>query len=135
MPAEGAGVMDAVRAYLEAGKSRDFAALRSMHSADPAFSSFSDVPPYGMHDAETTSVLEEMRLAAISDYGYRVSDERVMVRGEMAVAAFTLEQSGMLVDNKTFSGESVTTVSRATFVLVREGTWKVAHMHVSRVPG
>ncbi len=134
MVTEEGAVMDAVRAYLDAGKSRDFAAMRLMHADDSAFSSFADVPPYGMHDAETTSVLAEMRLAAISDYDYRVRDERVISRGDMAVAAFTLEQSGMLVDNKTFSGEHVTTVSRATFALVREGSWKVAHMHVSRVP-
>ena len=35
-------------------------------------------------------------------------------------------QKGMLVDNKAFTGEHIVINGRATFVLVKKPTWKIA---------
>ncbi len=128
-----AGVMQCVSSFFESGKAGDFAAMKELLVDGPEFSCFGDVPPFGMHDAQTTVVLEEMRLSAISDYDYKISEERVSVTGDSAVAAFKLRQTGMLVDNKTFSGKILDTESRATFVLVWRDAWKIVHIHISQV--
>lgn len=133
MDKSSASAMRTVSAFFESGKRGDFTAMRAMLVDGPEFSCFGDVPPFGMHDAQTAVILEEMRLAAISDYNYTISDERVLVTADSAVAAFTLRQTGMLVDNKTFSGKIVSIESRATFALVWQDAWKIVHMHVSQI--
>ena len=44
-----------------------------------------------------------------------------------------LNQKGMLVDNKAFTGEHMAINGRATFVLVKQPTWKIAHIHLSKI--
>lgn len=127
------GVMQSVTSFFESGKNGNFVTMKDTLVDSPEFSCFGDIPPYGMHDAQTTVILEEMRLAAIADYDYAISDERVFIVGDSAIAAFKLRQKGMLVDNKTFSGKIINTESRATFVLVWQNPWKIVHMHISRV--
>lgn len=142
-PPRGAGGMDGdesdvlgtVRAFFEVGRTKDLAALRGLQLDDPAFSSFGDVPPYDLKDYSTTVALEELRFVSISDYSYRIDAPKVSIVGDAAVAAFGLVQSGMLVDNKAFTGKHVTFAGRATFVLVRRGgRWRILHMHMSQVP-
>ncbi len=123
--------MGVVRAYFEAGVTKDARALREIHLDDPRFSSFGDLPPYGLKDYESAMLLEELRFASISDYSYRIRDPKVAVFGGTAVAAFGLLQSGMLVDNKAFTGRQVSMEGRATFVLAMSGGWKIVHKHIS----
>ncbi len=47
--------------------------------------------------------------------------------------AFELIQKGMLVDNKAFTGEHMVITGRATFVLVKQPTWKIVHFHLSKI--
>ena len=50
-----------------------------------------------------------------------------------AVVAAELVQTGMLVDNKSFTGKHMTVSGRATFVLIKDGAaWKIVHIHLSR---
>jgi len=44
-----------------------------------------------------------------------------------------LTQQGMLIDNKAFTGEHMKIKGRATFVLVKQPTWKIAHIHLSKI--
>ena len=135
MGADEAAVLDTVRSFFEVGRTKDLAALRRLQLDDPSFSSFGDVPPYDLKDYPTTVALEELRFVSISDYDYRMDDPKVSVVGDAAVAAFGLVQSGMLVDNKAFTGKHVTFRGRATFVLVRSGgRWRILHIHMSQVP-
>ena len=99
---------------------------------DSAFSSFSDVPPYDLKDYATTIALEELRFVSISDYDYKINNVKVSIFGETAVVALELVQKGMLVDNKAFTGEHITIGGRATFVLIRQPTWKIIHIHLSK---
>ena len=58
---------------------------------------------------------------------------KIAVYGDTAVAALELNQKGMLVDNKAFTGEHMKIIGRATFVLVKQPTWKIAHIHLSKI--
>ena len=128
-------VLCTVRRFFEVGRTKDLGALRGLQLDDPGFSSFGDVPPYDLKDYPTTIALEELRFVGISDYDYRITGPKVSIFGDAAVAAFGLVQTGMIVDNKSFTGEHVTFSGRATFVLVRRrGRWLIAHMHMSQVP-
>ena len=125
-----------VRRFFEVGATKELSSLRDVQLDDPGFSSFGDVPPYGLKDFRTTIALEELRFAGISDYSYEIRSPKVGVFGGAAVAAFGIVQKGMLVDNKSFTGECIEVEGRATFVLVRrgDGAWKIVHIHMSRAP-
>ncbi len=126
-------IIDTIEKFFEAGKSKNFAILREIQLDDSRFSSFSDVPPYELKDFATTMVLEELRFVNISDYDYQIKNPKISVFDDTAIVAFELLQKGMLVDNKTFTGEIITFDERATFVLVKKPTWKIVHIHLSKI--
>lgn len=129
-----AAVLGIVEQFFETGKTKDLAPLRQLQLDDSRFSSFSDVPPYGLKDFATSIALEELRFVSISDYEYEMSGTRVGMFGDSAVVAFELVQKGMLVDNKAFTGKHITINGRATFVLARDPEWKIVHIHMSQMP-
>lgn len=122
-----------IETFFEIGKTKDLTPLRSIQLDDPSFSSFSDVPPYDLKDFKTTVALEELRFISISDYDYQIKNPKISVFGDVAVVAFELTQKGMLVDNKAFTGEHIVIDGRATFVLVKKPSWKIAHIHLSKI--
>ncbi len=126
-------IIDTIEKFFEAGKSKNFAILREIQLDDSRFSSFSDVPPYELKDFATTMVLEELRFVNISDYDYQIKNPKISVFDDTAIVAFELLQKGMLVDNKAFTGEIITFDERATFVLVKKPTWKIVHIHLSKI--
>ena len=126
-------IIKIIEKFFEAGKSNNFAILREIQLDDSRFSSFSDVPPYDLKDFATTIVLEELRFANISDYDYQIKNPKISIFDDTAIVAFELLQKGILVDNKAFTGESITLNERATFVLVKKPTWKIAHIHLSKI--
>ncbi|MEE8181114.1 MAG: nuclear transport factor 2 family protein [Nitrosopumilaceae archaeon] len=126
-------IIDTIEKFFEAGKSKNFAILREIQLDDSRFSSFSDVPPYDLKDFATTIVLEELRFVNISDYDYQIKNPKISVFDDTAIVAFELLQKGMLVDNKAFTGEIITFDERATFVLVKKPTWKIVHIHLSKI--
>ncbi len=128
-------IIKIIETLFESGKTKDFSHLKEIHLDDSKFSSFSDLPPYDMKDVKTTIELEELRFISISDYSYEITKPKISIFGETAVVAFELNQKGMLVDNKAFTGEHISIEGRATFVLVKHPTWKIAHIHLSRING
>ncbi len=122
-----------IETLFESGKTKDFTPLRDIHLNDSKFSSFSDLPPYDLKDFQTTIELEELRFVSISDYDYQIKNPKISVFGDTAVVALELKQKGMLVDNKAFTGEHISIDGRATFVLVKYPTWKIAHIHLSKI--
>jgi len=119
--------------FFEIGKTKDLTPLREIQLDDPSFSSFSDVPPYDLKDFKTTVALEELRFVSISDYSYEIRNPKISIFENCAVVAFGLNQKGMLVDNKAFTGEHISIEGRATFVLIKKPTWKIAHIHLSKI--
>ncbi|MSV33290.1 MAG: hypothetical protein EXS76_00975 [Nitrosarchaeum sp.] len=122
-----------IEALFESGKTKDFSSLRDIHFNDSRFSSFSDLPPYDLKDFQTTVELEELKFISISDYSYQIKNPKISVFGNAAVVALELNQKGMLVDNKAYTGEHISIEGRATFVLVKQPTWKIVHIHLSQI--
>ncbi|MGQ0376331.1 MAG: nuclear transport factor 2 family protein [Nitrososphaerota archaeon] len=126
-------IIDVIEIFFDAGKTKDLAKLKEIQLDDSSFSSFSDVPPYDLKDFATTVMLEELKFVSISDYDYKITNPKISVFGDTAVAAFELNQKGMLVDNKAFTGEHISINGRATFVLIKKPTWKIVHIHLSKI--
>ncbi|MBI2005678.1 MAG: nuclear transport factor 2 family protein [Nitrosopumilales archaeon] len=126
-------IIDVIEIFFDAGKTKDLTKLKEIQLDDSSFSSFSDVPPYDLKDFATTVMLEELKFVSISDYDYKITNPKISIFGETAVAAFELNQKGMLVDNKAFTGEHISINGRATFVFVKKSTWKIVHIHLSKI--
>ena len=126
-------IIRVVETLFEAGITKNLETLKDIHLNDPKFSSFSDLPPYDLKDYQTTMELEELRFISISDYSYEIKNPKISKFGDAAVVAMELVQKGMLVDNKAFTGKHLVITGRATFVLVKQPTWKIAHIHLSKI--
>ena len=126
-------VLKVIQTFFETGKTKDFSVLENIQFNSPEFSSFSDVPPYGLKSYSDSLVLEELKFASISDYDYEIKNVKISIFGSAGVVTFVLNQKGMLVDNKAFTGQHITITGRATFVLIKEGTWKILHYHLDKI--
>lgn len=126
-------VINVIEKFFQVGKTKNLAVLREIQLDDTRFSSFSDVPPHDLKDFATTIVLEELRFVSISDYDYQIKNPKISVFDNTAIVAFELLQKGMAVDNKAFTGKMITIEGRATFVLIKNSSWKIAHIHLSKI--
>jgi len=126
-------VINVIEKFFQIGKTKNLAVLREIQLDDTRFSSFSDVPPHDLKDFATTIVLEELRFVSISDYDYQIKNLKISVFDNTAIVAFELHQKGMAVDNKAFTGRTITIEGRATFVLIKNSSWKIAHIHLSKI--
>jgi len=126
-------IIEIIESLFEAGVSKGLGILKDIHLNDSRFSSFSDLPPYDLKDYQNTIELEELRFVSISDYTYEIKNPKISIFGDVAVVAFELIQKGMLVDTKAYTGEHMVVNGRATFVLVKQPTWKIAHIHLSKI--
>ena len=126
-------IIKVIETLFQAGITKDLSVLKDIHLNDPKFSSFSDLPPYDLKDYQTTIELEELRFISISDYSYEIKNPKISLFGDTAVIALELIQKGMLVDTKAFTGEHMVITGRATFVLVKQPTWKIVHFHLSKI--
>ena len=126
-------IIKIVEAFFETGKTKDLSVLKDIQSNSADFSSFSDVPPFDLKDFSTSIALEELRFVSISDYDYEIIKPKISIFDNSAIVAFELIQKGMLVDNKAFTGEHISINGRGTFVLIKNDTWKIIHIHLSKI--
>ena len=126
-------IIKIIETLFQAGVTKDLSSLKEIHLNDSKFSSFSDLPPYDLKDYKNTIELEELRFVSISDYTYEIKNPKISIFENTAIVALELIQKGMLVDNKAYTGEHMIINGRATFVLVKKPTWKIAHMHLSKI--
>lgn len=126
-------IVRVIQTFFETGKTKDFSVLGNIQVNSPEFSSFSDVPPYSLKGYAESIALEELRFASISDYDYEIKNAKISIFGSTGVVTFVLNQKGMLVDNKAFTGQHITINGRATFVLIKEDTWKIIHYHLDKI--
>ena len=122
-----------IKTFFEAGKTKNFSALGDIQLNSEEFSSFSDIPPYGLKNYSESIALEELRFASISDYDYEIKNDKTSIFGNVGITTFVLNQKGMLVDSQTYTGQHMTINGRATFVLVKEDTWKIMHYHLDKI--
>ena len=128
-------IFELIQMFFEAGKTKDFSILGKIQADSPEFSSFSDLPPYGLQNYSDSIALEELRFSSISDYNYEIKNTKISVFGDLGIITFVLNQKGMLVDNKAYTGQYITINGRATFVLIKKNTWKIIHYHLDKIPG
>ncbi|MGA7861032.1 MAG: nuclear transport factor 2 family protein [Thermoplasmata archaeon] len=124
-----------IRAFFDAGKSKDLAALANFHGPRDQFTKFDENPPYTRQNSEEAFVYEQAAFANISDYNYSIDELRIDLFGDVAIATFYLTYSGMFVNDYSFEGSPVKSKTRVTMVLGRTAKgWRVAHEHLSRFP-
>jgi len=126
-------IVKVIQTFFETGKTKDFSVLGNIQINSPEFSSFSDVPPYSLKGYAESIALEELRFSSISDYDYEIKNAKISIFGSTGVVTFVLNQKGLLVDNKAFTGQHITINGRATFVLIKEDTWKIIHYHLDKI--
>ena len=126
-------IIQVIDSLFETGKTKDFSRLKELHLNDSKFSSFSDLPPYDLKDFQTTIELEELKFVSISDYDYQIKNPKISIFENAAIVAMEINQKGMLVDTKAYTGEHISIDGRATFVLVKQPTWKIVHIHLSKI--
>ena len=126
-------IVRVIQTFFETGKTKDFSVLGNIQVNSPEFSSFSDVPPYSLKGYAESIALEELRFSSISDYDYEIKNAKISIFGSTGVVTFVLNQKGLLVDNKAFTGQHITINGRATFVLIKEDTWKIIHYHLDKI--
>jgi len=126
-------IVKVIQTFFETGKTKDFSVLGNIQVNSPEFSSFSDVPPYSLKGYAESIALEELRFSSISDYDYEIKNAKISIFGSTGVVTFVLNQKGLLVDNKAFTGQQITINGRATFVLIKEDTWKIIHYHLDKI--
>ena len=131
--ADQAEIVKVIQTFFEIGKTKDFSMLGNIQVDSPEFSSFSDVPPYSLKGYAESIALEELRFSSISDYDYEIKNAKISIFGSTGVVTFVLNQKGLLVDNKAFTGQHITINGRATFVLIKEDTWKIIHYHLDKI--
>jgi ketosteroid isomerase-like protein len=128
-------VESVIRAFFEAGKNKDLAALADFHSSRDAFTKFDENPPYTRQNSEEAFIHEQAAFANISDYNYAIDGLRIDLLGDVAVATFYLTYSGMFVNDYSFEGSPIRSRTRVTVVLSRTpNKWRVVHEHFSRFP-
>lgn len=124
-----------IRAFFDAGKSKDLAALADFHAPRDQFTKFDENPPYTRQNSDEAFVYEQAAFANISDYRYAIDDLRIDFFGQSAVATFYLTYGGMFVNDYSFEGSPVSGKARVSMVLVKTTRgWRIAHEHFSRYP-
>ena len=126
-------ILEVIRTFFEAGRTKDFSILSKIQLNSQKFSSFSDIPPYGLKDYSESIALEELRFSSITDYNYEIKNEKTNIFDSVGISTFTLEQKGMLVDSQTYTGQYMTINGRATFVLIKKPTWKIVHYQLDKI--
>ena len=126
-------IVNVIHTFFETGKTKDFSVLGNIQVNSPEFSSFSDVPPYSLKGYAESIALEELKFSSISDYDYEIKNAKISIFGSTGVVTFVLNQKGLLVDNKAFTGQHITINGRATFVLIKEDAWKIIHYHLDKI--
>ncbi|MGH9934379.1 MAG: YybH family protein [Nitrososphaerales archaeon] len=119
----------------EIGKSKDLQSIQSLHYNDKRFSKFGDTPPYMRMDYNDACMHEELYFASVSDYDFKIEDLKVDIFDDIAIATFLIEHTGMLVDDYSFTGRTMSVKSRATMVFQKKGSeWLIVHEHFSKIP-
>ena len=126
-------IFELIQMFFEAGKTKDFSILRKIQLDSPEFSSFSDVPPYGLQNYSDSVALEELRFSSISDYNFELKNPKISIFDAIGIITFLINQTGILVDNKAFTGQHITINGRATFILIKKPTWKIIHYHLDKI--
>ena len=130
---DSAKIRDIIYSYFELAKTKEIEKIEEF--IDPSFTKFGDSPPYDRRDFERALMLEQLQFASLSDYDFKIEDLKTEVMGDVAIATFVLQVTGMIVDDYSFRGTAINNKARATIVLRKDknGRWKMIHQHLSKL--
>jgi ketosteroid isomerase-like protein len=128
-------VRDFIYKYFQLAQSKEIEKIEEF--LDSRFTKFGDAPPYDRRDFERALMLEQLHFASLSDYDFKIESLNTEVMGDIALATFLLEVTGMIIDDYSFRGTSVNNKSRVTIVLQKDkkDQWKMVHQHLSKLAG
>jgi ketosteroid isomerase-like protein len=132
---ESVKVRDFIYKYFQLAQSKEIEKIEEFF--DPRFTKFGDSPPYDRRDFGRALMLEQLHFASLSDYDFKIENLNIEVMGNVALATFLLEVTGMIIDDYSFRGTSVNNTSRVTIVLQtdKNDQWKMVHQHLSDLDG
>ena len=132
---ESVKVRDFIYKYFQLAQSKEIEKIEEFF--DPRFTKFGDSPPYDRRDFGRALMLEQLHFASLSDYDFKIENLNTEVMGDVALATFLLEVTGMIIDDYSFRGTSVNNASRVTIVLQtdKNDQWKMVHQHLSKLDG
>lgn len=121
--------------YFQLAKSKEIEKIDSF--LNPKFTKFGDLPPYDRRDFDRALMLEQLQFASISDYDFKIEDLKIELLDGLAIATFLLASTGMIVDDYSFRGTTISNKSRATVILAKghQGQWSMLHQHLSKFEG
>jgi ketosteroid isomerase-like protein len=124
-----------IQSFFEVGKNKELTSLMDFHSPASLFTKFDENPPYTRQNSEEAFMYEQAGFANISDYEYKIEEQKIDIIGEVAIATFYLTFTGVFVNDYSFEGMTVGSRSRVTMVdaSFRDG-WKMVHEHFSPFP-
>jgi ketosteroid isomerase-like protein len=130
---DSAKIRDIIYNYFELAKTKEIEKIEEF--IDPSFTKFGDSPPYDRRDFERALMLEQLQFASLSDYDFKIEDLKTEVVGDVAIATFVIQVTGMIVDDYSFRGTAIDNKARATVVLRKDknGRWKMVHQHLSKL--
>ena len=126
-------ILKVIETFFDVGMTKNFSVLREIQLDSPEFSSLSDVPPYSLKNYSDSIALEELRFSSISDYNFELKNPKISIFDTIGIVTFLINQTGILVDNKAFTGQHITINGRATFILIKKPTWKIIHYHLDKI--
>jgi ketosteroid isomerase-like protein len=131
---DSAKIRDLIYNYFQIAKTKEIEKIEEF--LDSRFTKFGDSPPYDRRDFERAMMLEQLQFASLSDFDFKIEDLKTEVIDNAAIATFALEVTGMIVDDYSFRGTTVSNKSRVTIVLQKDkkGAWKILHQHLSKFP-
>lgn len=132
---DSAKIRDLIYKYFQIAKDKDIERISDFLIPDGRFSKFGDSLPYERRDFERALMLEQLQFAGISDYDFTIEDFKTEFFSDTAVSTFLLKSTGIVVDDYSFRGATISNTSRATIVLHKDkrGEWLMVHQHLSKV--
>lgn len=125
-------IKEAIFEYFQIAKTKEIERIDSF--LDSKFTKFGDSPPYDRREFDRALMLEQLQFASISDFDFKIDGLKIEIWGDVAIATFILEITGMIVDDYSFRGTTISNKSRTTIVLQKDknGRWKMVHQHLSK---
>jgi ketosteroid isomerase-like protein len=130
---DSAKIRDLIYEYFQLAKTKEIEKIEEFLGSH--FTKFGDSPPYDRRDPERALMLEQLQFASLSDYDFKIEDMQIdVLDGDAAAATFSLESTGLLVDDYSFRGTAIKVKSRVTIILQKDknGRWKMVHQHMSK---
>lgn len=120
-------VKDVLIQRVEGIKKRNARSIASLVDRE-RYTKFDDWPPFKRQNLRALD-REAEALRVLKEYDYEITDWKINIFGDAALASFMINYRGTIRDLKFNIHSRVT-----AFLVKQEGDWKIVHEHWSRFP-